>query len=89
MTHSSLCVSLYWQTALRAILSEQEPFPAVVVDQHWDILQTNEAAVRFFCSAAWSSMGHKFPVLATQKAAHLGHGAWLAIELFEMNSRRH
>ena len=36
------------QTALRAILSQQEPFPAVVMDRHWDILQTNEAAQRFF-----------------------------------------
>ena len=36
------------QTALRAILSQQEPFPAVVMDRHWDILKTNEAAQRFF-----------------------------------------
>ena len=36
------------QKALRAILSQQEPFPAVVMDRHWDILQTNEAAQRFF-----------------------------------------
>ena len=36
------------QTALRAILTQQEPFPAVVMDRHWDILKTNEAAQRFF-----------------------------------------
>jgi transcriptional regulator with XRE-family HTH domain len=36
------------QAALRAILSQQEPFPAVVMNRHWDILQTNEAAQRFF-----------------------------------------
>ena len=36
------------QAALRAILTQQEPFPAVVMDRHWDIVQTNEAAQRFF-----------------------------------------
>jgi transcriptional regulator with XRE-family HTH domain len=36
------------QTALRAILSQQEPFPAVVMNRHWDILETNRAARRFF-----------------------------------------
>ena len=36
------------QAALRAILSQQEPFPAVVINRHWDIVQTNEAAQRFF-----------------------------------------
>lgn len=36
------------QTALSSILRQQEPFPAVVMNRHWDILQTNEAARRFF-----------------------------------------
>lgn len=36
------------QTALHAILRQQEPFPAVVMNRHWDILHTNEAAQRFF-----------------------------------------
>jgi transcriptional regulator with XRE-family HTH domain len=32
--------------ALDAILGQQEPFPALVMNRHWDILQTNEAASR-------------------------------------------
>lgn len=34
--------------ALDAILRQQEPFPAVVLDRHWDILGSNGAAARFF-----------------------------------------
>src|SRR5262245_23730110 len=34
--------------ALGAILGKQEPFPAVVMNRHWDILRTNDAATRFF-----------------------------------------
>ncbi len=34
--------------ALEAILRQQEPFPAVVMNRHWDIVRTNEAAARFF-----------------------------------------
>lgn len=36
------------QSALRAILRQQEPFPAVVMNRHWDLVQVNEAARRFF-----------------------------------------
>lgn len=36
------------QTALLAILRQQEPFPAVVMNRHWDIVQTNDGARRFF-----------------------------------------
>lgn len=36
------------QTALLAILRQQEPFPAVVMNRHWDLVQMNEAASRFF-----------------------------------------
>lgn len=36
------------QTALQAILRQQEPFPAVVMNRHWDLLQGNQAAERFF-----------------------------------------
>ena len=35
------------QTALFAILRQQEPFPAVVMNRHWDVVHTNEAARRF------------------------------------------
>jgi transcriptional regulator with XRE-family HTH domain len=34
--------------ALDAILAQQEPFPAVVMNPCWDILRTNDAAARFF-----------------------------------------
>jgi len=33
--------------ALDAILRQQEPFPALVMNRHWDILRTNDAAGRF------------------------------------------
>ena len=36
------------RTALLAILRQQEPFPAVVMNRHWDLVQVNEAARRFF-----------------------------------------
>lgn len=34
--------------ALDAILKQQEPYPAVVLDRRWDIVGTNRAADRFF-----------------------------------------
>jgi MmyB-like transcription regulator ligand binding domain len=34
--------------ALDAILHQQEPFPAVLMNRHWDILQSNQASARFF-----------------------------------------
>jgi transcriptional regulator with XRE-family HTH domain len=34
--------------ALDTILCHHEPFPAVVLNRHWDILKTNAAAQRFF-----------------------------------------
>jgi transcriptional regulator with XRE-family HTH domain len=36
------------RAALDAILAQQEPYPAVVMDRDWDIRYTNQAAVRFF-----------------------------------------
>src|SRR5262245_13840290 len=36
------------RSALVAILRQQEPYPAVVMNRHWDILKTNTAAERFF-----------------------------------------
>jgi len=36
------------RTALDAILRQQEPFPAIVLNRHWDILDMNRAAQRFF-----------------------------------------
>jgi transcriptional regulator with XRE-family HTH domain len=34
--------------ALETILAQQEPYPALVMDRHWDIQYTNAAARRFF-----------------------------------------
>jgi transcriptional regulator with XRE-family HTH domain len=34
--------------ALDAILAQQEPYPAVVMDRDWNVRQTNAAATRFF-----------------------------------------
>jgi transcriptional regulator with XRE-family HTH domain len=36
------------RTAVQAILKQQEPYPAVVMNRHWDIVATNGAASRFF-----------------------------------------
>lgn len=38
------------RSALDAILRQQEPFPAVVMNRHWDLVMGNAAASRFF---AW------------------------------------
>ena len=34
--------------AIDAIMAQQEPFPAVVMNRRWDIIATNDAARRFF-----------------------------------------
>jgi hypothetical protein len=36
------------RAALAAILRQQEPYPAVVMNRHWDISGSNDAAGRFF-----------------------------------------
>ncbi|HMI91715.1 MAG TPA: helix-turn-helix transcriptional regulator [Polyangiales bacterium] len=36
------------RAALAAILRQQEPYPAVVLNRHWDIIGSNDAAGRFF-----------------------------------------
>ncbi len=38
------------RAALERILSHHEPYPAVVMDRHWNVTQTNEAAASLF---AW------------------------------------
>ena len=35
------------RSALEAILRQQEPYPALVLDRHWEILRANQAAGRF------------------------------------------
>ncbi|WP_277184604.1 helix-turn-helix domain-containing protein [Caballeronia sp. BR00000012568055] len=34
--------------ALARVVRQHEPFPALVMDRHWNVLMTNEAAPRFF-----------------------------------------
>ncbi|MCK9686317.1 helix-turn-helix domain-containing protein [Scleromatobacter humisilvae] len=34
--------------ALERMLKQHEPYPALVLDSHWNVLMTNEAAPRFF-----------------------------------------
>lgn len=34
--------------ALDRMVRQQEPFPAIVMDRHWNVLMTNDAAQRFF-----------------------------------------
>jgi transcriptional regulator with XRE-family HTH domain len=34
--------------ALQRMLRQQEPFPAIVMDRHWNVLMTNDAAPRLF-----------------------------------------
>ena len=34
--------------ALERVVRQHEPFPAVVMDRHWNVLMTNDAAPRFF-----------------------------------------
>jgi transcriptional regulator with XRE-family HTH domain len=34
--------------ALNRVLSQHEPFPALVMDRYWNVLMTNESAPRFF-----------------------------------------
>jgi transcriptional regulator with XRE-family HTH domain len=36
------------QRALERVLRQHEPYPAIVMDRHWNVLQTNGAAPRFF-----------------------------------------
>jgi transcriptional regulator with XRE-family HTH domain len=34
--------------ALEQVVRQHEPFPAIVMDRHWNVLMTNDAAPRFF-----------------------------------------
>jgi len=36
------------RAALEAMLDQHEPFPAVVMNRHWDVMKTNQAASRLF-----------------------------------------
>lgn len=49
-TEMGLSDSEAWvaREAVELVLTNQEPFPAVVMDRYWNILQVNNAAQRFF-----------------------------------------
>lgn len=49
------------KAALAAILHQQEPFPAVVLNRHWDILDMNQGAQRFFGMLLGPSAGGAAP----------------------------
>jgi transcriptional regulator with XRE-family HTH domain len=34
--------------ALERVVRQHEPYPAIVMDRHWNVLMTNDAALRFF-----------------------------------------
>ena len=36
----------------RQVLKQQEPHSALVLDRYWNVIRTNEAALRFFGSFA-------------------------------------
>ena len=36
------------RAAVHAILKQQEPYPAVLMNRHWDVITANSAATRFF-----------------------------------------
>jgi len=46
------------RAALDRMLSQQEPYPAVVLDRYWNVMQTNEAAAAMF---AWLLKGSRTP----------------------------
>lgn len=39
-------------SALERVVCQHEPFPAIAMDRHWNVLMTNDAAPRFFDIAA-------------------------------------
>ncbi|SDC59264.1 helix-turn-helix domain-containing protein [Paraburkholderia lycopersici] len=44
--------------ALERVVRQHEPFPAIVMDRHWNVLMTNDAAPRFFdCFIDMASRG--------------------------------
>ena len=45
------------RNALRLILDHHEPFPAVVMDRHWNLIETNRGAERFFARLLPASPG--------------------------------
>jgi hypothetical protein len=47
------------RTAIELILRHQEPYPAFVLDRHWDIRLSNQAATlctRFLLGADWTEL---------------------------------
>jgi transcriptional regulator with XRE-family HTH domain len=65
--------------AIELILRHQEPFPAVVMDRHWNLLTTNEAATRFFGLMLADSPGAPTPPNVVRLMFHpQGLRPWVA-----------
>lgn len=70
------------RTALEAILAQQEPYPAVVMNRRWDILKTNGAAQRFFThliGQAASEPGNVLRMIFDPKALRPYVANWEAV----------
>ena len=62
------------RTAIDAILKQQEPYPAVVMNRHWDVLANNTAAMRsLFWDAALRPAAaprrYRLRLMSTEKAS--------------------
>lgn len=50
-------------SALERVVCQHEPFPAIAMDRHWNVLMTNDAAPRFFDIAAARNGPHNMLLL--------------------------
>ena len=59
-------------TALKRMLRQNEPFPTMVMDRHWNVVLVNDAAPRFFGSfvdlAAWPARATYYTSCSTPRA---------------------
>ncbi|MEE2692657.1 MAG: helix-turn-helix domain-containing protein [Pseudomonadota bacterium] len=51
------------RTAIDVTLSNHEPFPAVAIDQHWDILAANSAALTLFAAIGLAGQSNMIEAL--------------------------
>jgi transcriptional regulator with XRE-family HTH domain len=68
--------------ALDAILRQQEPFPAVVMNRCWDILHTNRAAAHFFGIL----LGDRLSAAPTNVLRLMFHPDWLRPRVANWNA---
>lgn len=60
------------QGALRRVLRHHEPFPAVLLDRHWDVLATNDAAAAMFAFLLAGTAPARHPQDVTAQELRLG-----------------